>query len=72
MAVLAGLLAERRDTHDARHVPKQSLQIEQSSGPLIYRNTEPSLVGDDVAETLNGGAHNDTADQTTFNLRQVH
>jgi hypothetical protein len=36
-------------------------------GPLIYRNAEPSLIGDDVAETISGGSHNETADQIIFN-----
>jgi hypothetical protein len=38
---------------------------------LIYRNAEPSLVGDDVAKTISGGAHNDTAGQITSNYQQA-
>jgi hypothetical protein len=62
LARLAGLLPKRRDTHDAKHLPtlleglemKRSLETycfgKHSGHPLIYLNTEPSLVGDDAAE----------------------
>jgi hypothetical protein len=69
VALLAGVLPECRNTLNAKHLPKAV----EGSGPLIYRNTEPSLVGDDVADTISGGAHNnDTADQTIFNPQQAH
>jgi hypothetical protein len=42
MAVLAGLLPECRDAHDAKHVAKllESLQIEQSVGSTLGAATE--------------------------------
>src|SRR5229473_1553835 len=49
VAILAGLLPECRNTLNAKHLPKAV----EGSGPLIYRNTEPSLVGDDGAEFSN-------------------